>query len=1065
MPSTPTNTGGGTTVSFNNTPQAKDDVYTFTEDQLLASGLYNVATSTIILDVMSNDLGGNAKSLYSVDDGGTGALQDLLTSNVTTGWERTSQGWIRINAGKIEYRIDGGSHDVNNPLNVNTLGIGETISDSFVYAIRLGNGTLSYATVSITLTGSNDGPVARVDVAGTNEDDAVTINVLANDTDVDVHDVLTITTANVASGGGSVSIVDNKLVYNPGTAYNSLAAGQTATVTINYSINDGHGGTASSTATVNILGTNDAAVLSSATANLTEGNTAAAISTSGTLTISDVDSDETFVAQTDVPGDYGSFSIDADGNWTYTASSAHNEFVDGQTYTDTFSVSSADGTLTSVTVNILGTNDAPTAPAVNVIVGEDTIINGQLPGSDVDGGALTYTFNGGTPPGFTLNGDGSYTWDTNGAYDFLYQNQTADFITRTYTVTDSSGASATGSIFLRVNGTNDAPTATNMSSAETYTEDTPLNLTDIVVSDPDTPVTMTLTLSNAAAGSLSTGTSGAVTSTYNAATGVWSASGAVASINALLAGVAFVPTANYNGNFTIATSVSDGVAPAVTGVKVVTGVAVNDAPTAAPVTLSVIAEDSGPRLITQAELLAGASDADNASLTITSLSIAPGGNGSLVANGDGTWTYSPAFNDDTGVTFNYTVTDGALTASSTASLDITPVNDAPLNAVPGAQSATAGTAKAIADIIVTDVDSTALTTSVKVLHGTISVSTGGGAGIVGNGTGEVVLTGTQLQINTALAGLTYTATSGYSGSDTLTVNTSDGSLSDLDTVAITVTGADVLTPNDVVFTLSPSTAGLTGTNLTGQTIGSFTAVDGDSSAWTFGLSGTNASSFALSGTGLQSSTDLTFLTNLAPGQYSFVVTATDGAGHFKTETFNVTVGQNSGDASTWFTVSSGTDISLGLNGADVINGGDGDDALVGGQNGDTLNGQLGNDQLIGGAQGDNFVFDTTLNATTNVDRILDFEAGNNGGGGVDKIVLDDDIFTAFSLAGLTNAQFVSNGLGAAVGTGAQIIFNSATGTLVYDSNGTQAGGATHFATLELSGMTGTLDASDFIIIG
>ena len=69
---------------------------------------------------------------------------------------------------------------------------------------------------------------------------------------------------------------------------------------------------------------------------------------------------------------------------------------------------------------------------------------------------------------------------------------------------------------------NDAPTATNLSAAETYTEDTPLNLIDIVVSDVDSAnVTATLTLSNPAAGSLSTATSGAVTSTYIAGTGVW----------------------------------------------------------------------------------------------------------------------------------------------------------------------------------------------------------------------------------------------------------------------------------------------------------------------------------------------------------------------------------------------------------------------------------------------------------------------------------------------------------------------------------------------------------------
>src|SRR5256712_10302412 len=123
---------------------------------------------------------------------------------------------------------------------------------------------------------------------------------------------------------------------------------------------------------------------------------------------------------------------------------------------------------------------------------------------------------------------------------------------------------------------NDAPAATNLSAAESYTEDTPLNLTDIVVSDVDSArVAVSMSLSDTAAGSLSTATSGAVTSTYNAGTGGWSASGALADVNALLAGVSFTPTLNYNSNFTIATSVSDGVA-AVTGSKNITGTAADD---------------------------------------------------------------------------------------------------------------------------------------------------------------------------------------------------------------------------------------------------------------------------------------------------------------------------------------------------------------------------------------------------------------------------------------------------------------------------------------------------------
>ena len=100
------------------------------------------------------------------------------------------------------------------------------------------------------------------------------------------------------------------------------------------------------------------------------------------------------------------------------------------------------------------------------------------------------------------------------------------------------------------------------------------------MSDVDSAaVTATLTLSNPSAGSLSTGTSGTVTSTYNSVIGVWTASGAIADVNTLLAGVSFVPPANFNANFTIATSVSDGVTAPVTGSKPMTGVPVTPTPT------------------------------------------------------------------------------------------------------------------------------------------------------------------------------------------------------------------------------------------------------------------------------------------------------------------------------------------------------------------------------------------------------------------------------------------------------------------------------------------------------
>src|SRR5262249_21171416 len=140
-------------------------------------------------------------------------------------------------------------------------------------------------------------------------------------------------------------------------------------------------------------------------------------------------------------------------------------------------------------------------------------------------------------------------------------------------VSDGVAAPVTGSKSVTGIAVDDPPTATNLSAAETYAEDTPLNLIDIVVGDVDNAtLTAKLTLSNAGAGSLSTGTANATTSTYDAASGVWTASGPIADVNALLAGVTFNPKPNFNGNFAILTSVSDGIAPDVTGSKAITGI-------------------------------------------------------------------------------------------------------------------------------------------------------------------------------------------------------------------------------------------------------------------------------------------------------------------------------------------------------------------------------------------------------------------------------------------------------------------------------------------------------------
>ncbi|MCP4965073.1 MAG: hypothetical protein GY926_07540, partial [bacterium] len=130
---------------------------------------------------------------------------------------------------------------------------------------------------------------------------------------------------------------------------------------------------------------------------------------------------------------------------------------------------------------------------------------------------------------------------------------------------DSSGAitgghsysytQATGVVTITFAG------STNAAAAELVLENITYGI-DAADNDPSTTArTVTLTLSDIAAGSLSTATSGAVTSTFVG--GVWTASGAIADVNTLLAGVTFNPALNYNSNFTIGTSVDDGVAAAI----------------------------------------------------------------------------------------------------------------------------------------------------------------------------------------------------------------------------------------------------------------------------------------------------------------------------------------------------------------------------------------------------------------------------------------------------------------------------------------------------------------------
>ena len=112
--------------------------------------------------------------------------------------------------------------------------------------------------------------------------------------------------------------------------------------------------------------------------------------------------------------------------------------------------------------------------------------------------------------------------------------------------------------------------------------------------------------------------------------------------------------------------------------------------------------------------------------------------------------------------------------------------------MPAAQTAAANTILPIAGVSVADIDSSALTTTLSVAHGILNVTDG--PGITGNGTASVIIAGTATEINTALAGLAYAGNPDFHGGDTLEVATSDGTATDTDTIAITITDSATTAP-------------------------------------------------------------------------------------------------------------------------------------------------------------------------------------------------------------------------------------------------------------------------------
>ena len=346
---------------------------------------------------------------------------DVLTVSAVDGSAANVGSAVAGTYGTLTLNADGSWSYVPNAA-ANALAVGETGSDSFTYTVSDGHGGTATTTLSLTVTGANDGPVAVADAATTGENTTASGNVLANDSDADASDVLTVSAvdgsaANVGSAVagtyGTLTLnADGSWSYVPNAAANALAVGETGSDSFTYTVSDGHGGTAITTLSLTVTGANDGPV-AVADASTTGENTTASgnvlandsdADASDVLTVSAVDGSAANVGSA-VAGTYGTLTLNADGSWSYVPNAAANALAVGETGSDSFTYTVSDGhggtAITTLSLTVTGANDGPVAVADAATTGENTTASGNVLANDSDADAsdvLTVSAVDGRPP-------------------------------------------------------------------------------------------------------------------------------------------------------------------------------------------------------------------------------------------------------------------------------------------------------------------------------------------------------------------------------------------------------------------------------------------------------------------------------------------------------------------------------------------------------------------------------------------------------------------------------------------------------------------------------------------
>lgn len=226
----------------NDGPVANDDIATTTENGLAATG-----------NVLNND--------SDIDRLDTIAVVGLAGGNL-------GEALALTNGAGANFILNANGSYTLDASQANALSAGETIAQSFTYTLADNHGATDTATVNVTVTGVNDGPVANDDDGGALLENALVAgNVLANDSDIDRLDVIKVNavgdtamdedgsiSVTLASGAIVTMSADGSYTYNANGAFDSLNDGEIASDSFAYQIDDGHGGTDTASATFLIQG-------------------------------------------------------------------------------------------------------------------------------------------------------------------------------------------------------------------------------------------------------------------------------------------------------------------------------------------------------------------------------------------------------------------------------------------------------------------------------------------------------------------------------------------------------------------------------------------------------------------------------------------------------------------------------------------------------------------------------------------------------------------------------------------------------------------------------------------